>query len=81
MNLLKVTQGKTVRHYNLDAVVWFEYEPDAPARRGAMAALTRAGTQPPGKSAARIRIAFQGTSSPVTISGPEAERLFALLAG
>jgi len=80
MNLLKVTHGKSARYYNLDAVVWFEYEIEAPRARGALAALSRSG-----KSSAamqpRIRIQFQGTTVSVTVSGAEAERIYAALCG
>lgn len=79
MNLIKVTLGKTLRYYNLDAVVWFEYEAEPLGPRGAMAALSRAGKQSSEKTQPRIRIQFQGTTASVTLSGPEAQRIFAEL--
>ena len=80
MNTNKVTQGRITRHYNLAAVIWFEYDEQAPGPRGAMAAIARAGKASTEKSEPRIRIGFQGTTSVATVCGAEATHLFEVLA-
>lgn len=76
MNIVKFTHNNQDHYYNLDLLVSFEYGRTSQGV-GITAQIKRL-LSPDEPGEAEIRLHFQG-SPEVTISGPEAERLFRLL--